>query len=846
MQKQAQYDQGIQKIQSYIDSIAGLDVIKDEHRQYLQSKLNELGGKLKTVAGGDFSNYQLVNSVGGMATQIVKDPTIQTAIVSTQKIRKGQQELDAAKQAGKASVQNEAFFYDTVNKFLSDGQLNSSFNGQYIQYTDVDKKLREVAEKVHEYDKTVDVPYRRDANGQVLVGKDGNPIVDTAMLEITTKGKPAQKIYDNFKMSLTENDIQQLHIDSWYHYRGATKDMFRKDALSTYELTKKQVSDGLVAMGVELSSNPKLTSNDRLAIEARMKNIREQIDSGALEKNLQQKLAQIETGDLESMKYSLYTDRYLTQLANAMAYESVSTAYKDNPFFKAEMDIKNLQFKYDNAAKEQYRWELSYKQKDRELALRSAELYQKAGGIGPIVEAGGLPTDVKAPTVAEVQSQVNMIGDQMKELKNQYTDIIVPDAIKNEKDPAKRNEQINKFYDDLISKYTTDPNSIKDPDHKRFFSQYRAKEMLATQKMNALMQVWDKSKVFDQELDKLLSSEVGVNFNNGKTLYTAKELFEVGNDLRSFYRTTPGGGMYGVPKTTLLTKEILNKYKGTPYEPIAAAFVKHYNGQPLTTTENALFTRQLQLNNKFQESASKIATDKSKFQSSELAKIMPEYQSSIGTLNMEDKVIEVKINSLLGNSAQLYDMYGSLDVDKKDMFSPETVTGWRTGKEAKDLKYVIEKKNDGSGANLIIFKGTDKQVIPLNQERFQTFFPEYAKTNPMASIKEAVLSTMSKTTNANGIRGSETGAVNAFFTGNAFPLLSKTGIENMVRADVEGDPSNNGSDTDLFKLRMYVFKDGKWVTGLATGNEYVSLPQLEQVMQNVGTKTIQDIINNPQ
>ena len=44
MQKQAQYDQGVQKIQSYYDSIAGMDVIKGPHKEYLQSKLNQLGG----------------------------------------------------------------------------------------------------------------------------------------------------------------------------------------------------------------------------------------------------------------------------------------------------------------------------------------------------------------------------------------------------------------------------------------------------------------------------------------------------------------------------------------------------------------------------------------------------------------------------------------------------------------------------------------------------------------------------------------------------------------------------------------------------------------------------------
>jgi hypothetical protein len=53
MQKQAQYDQGVQKIQSYIDNVAGLEILNDTDKSYLQSKLDQLGSKLTVIAGGD-------------------------------------------------------------------------------------------------------------------------------------------------------------------------------------------------------------------------------------------------------------------------------------------------------------------------------------------------------------------------------------------------------------------------------------------------------------------------------------------------------------------------------------------------------------------------------------------------------------------------------------------------------------------------------------------------------------------------------------------------------------------------------------------------------------------------
>ena len=90
MEKQKRYDEGIQKIQTSIDNIAGLDVATDVDKAYLQSKLNQLGNDLRIVGAGDFSNFQLVNSVNGMTNQIVKDPNVQNAVYSTARLKKEQ------------------------------------------------------------------------------------------------------------------------------------------------------------------------------------------------------------------------------------------------------------------------------------------------------------------------------------------------------------------------------------------------------------------------------------------------------------------------------------------------------------------------------------------------------------------------------------------------------------------------------------------------------------------------------------------------------------------------------------------------------------------------------------
>ena len=144
MQKQQRYDEGVQKIQSQIDNIAGLDIVRDIDKQYLQTKLNELQTNLRTFAAGDFSNFQLVNSVSGMTNQLVKDKNVQNAVSSTTWYRKQAGEMEKAKSEGKSNIANEDFFNSKVSKWLSSNDINYQFRDEYIPYTDVFKKWKDL------------------------------------------------------------------------------------------------------------------------------------------------------------------------------------------------------------------------------------------------------------------------------------------------------------------------------------------------------------------------------------------------------------------------------------------------------------------------------------------------------------------------------------------------------------------------------------------------------------------------------------------------------------------------------------------------------------------------------
>jgi hypothetical protein len=197
MQKQAQYEEGYKKIQGEIDRVVGLDIIRDVDKDYLQSKLDELGGNLKTVAAGDFSNFQLVNSVGGMARQVGKDEVVQTSVASTAWYRKQQKAIEEAKKQGKSNVANEDLFSSQVNNWYKNPKAGASFSDEYVPYTDVFKKLQDIAKSVGEDSTIVQQLFQTDDQGNPKL-INGQLQYNDVMAETLLKGKDKNKICSIF------------------------------------------------------------------------------------------------------------------------------------------------------------------------------------------------------------------------------------------------------------------------------------------------------------------------------------------------------------------------------------------------------------------------------------------------------------------------------------------------------------------------------------------------------------------------------------------------------------------------------------------------------------------------
>ncbi len=358
-EKQGKYDEGIQKIQGQIDTVAGMDVVRDVDKQYLQQALNQLGGNLRKVAAGDFSNYQLVNSVGGMISQIGKDTNIQNAVGSTAKYRKGVAAMETAIKEGKSSPSNEYAFNKQASQWLQDGNVKSSFNGSYKPYTNWKKNATELLKSL-----TKDETIADDA----FLGfdKKGNPILADATVRRKMAGISPEKIQQALMVGLTPADFEQMQIDGVYSYANVDAPTFvrglqekHNDTVQFYTNQKKQLEDSIDSTS---SAKQKEEINNKIAaIDRTIKGVTKDYTDMA-------SLASQGNGDAAKAQY--FTRNAIDGFAKAFSYTEVSQTFEG----KTPQEMMMWREEQNEKIRE---FALEYEQRNQDLMLKAKELELK-------------------------------------------------------------------------------------------------------------------------------------------------------------------------------------------------------------------------------------------------------------------------------------------------------------------------------------------------------------------------------------------------------------------------------------------------------------------------------------
>ena len=322
--KQERYDKGVEKIQQSIDNIAGLEIAKPEDKQYLQSKLNALGSQLSNVAGGDFSNFALVNSVNGMTNQISKDPKVIGAVSDTAKYKKDVAAVEKLQLEGKWAPSNDAKFKQNVSKwFNTDGSRYSNNVSPYVNVQeDAQKIIKALAQDV--------------TSNEIMFDPVTKKYIDVMTKEVIKELSP-EKIQTALKSGLSPQAWRQLSLDGEYKYSNTTTEDYINQINSGYKKRFTFLNEKRSEL-VNLLENVQ-TPAQKLQIEQQLTMQDALITANKREYDSVSK--GFEEGDVAGSKSEFYTIKWMENISQSFSSRDVDTTSKVSPYFTVQMQKDN-------------------------------------------------------------------------------------------------------------------------------------------------------------------------------------------------------------------------------------------------------------------------------------------------------------------------------------------------------------------------------------------------------------------------------------------------------------------------------------------------------------------------
>ncbi len=471
--KQQRYDQGVQKIQQSIDNIAGLDIVRPEDKQYLQSKLNQLGSQLSSVAGGDFSNFALVNSVNGMTNQIVKDPGVINAVSNTARYKKDLATVEKLNSEGKWGPSNQAAFQKDVNKWFNGGN-DANYNANVSPYVDVTKDSVNIIKGLAKKYTQNDVAVETDENGRITGVYD-------AITRTKIEGITKERIATALKTGLSPQAFRQLSIDGEYKYSSTSPDKFISSINSTYQNRFQEIAkrrEKLTSSLVNLSPSQQAKASQEIELLDRsatqLKSEYDSISRG------------FEQGEVDGAKSQYYTMNFIDNMSNAYSSKSVSRTFHTSPWKTQENFERKMKQIQDNSDRE---YALQLRKEQRETLKEQRE---NEGLFAPLT----LPISTEESGVERTNAEIKRDA------------IAKTEAAKDQVEATKLKLNNLGLTDGDIATYQDNPNAITDSNKRMLLEQYNtqvaAKNRLLLQD-ERIKKMADEIKPLPSE-DELISS----------------------------------------------------------------------------------------------------------------------------------------------------------------------------------------------------------------------------------------------------------------------------------------------------------------------------------------------------
>lgn len=341
MYKQQKFDEGVQKIQNSIDKTAALPVSRDVDKAHLRSTLSEIGGKLKMFAAGDFSNAQLVNSVGGMINQVTKDPIIEAAVYSTANDRKQTSMMEADEKEGKLTPQARYNYERKRNAYLSNPKLTDEqgnpikFSGAYTRSWDIEKNMYEAINAVGDSKFRAQQIFKTDPEtGKILFDNNG-PILSEYAVEEIKQGKFSENVIAAIDTVLSRPEAQQeLAMRGIYNYQGYDD---VNDFVKKYEADRNKGLMILENKKQDLLNKGTIETDPEKKKQIEMLISKVDDDIKTLNNYEDSKVKEVlESKDLDGYKALVYTQNFKNQFQRAYITETHSRTYEKSAAWDAQ------------------------------------------------------------------------------------------------------------------------------------------------------------------------------------------------------------------------------------------------------------------------------------------------------------------------------------------------------------------------------------------------------------------------------------------------------------------------------------------------------------------------------
>ncbi|NLR60676.1 hypothetical protein HGH93_21380 [Chitinophaga polysaccharea] len=358
MQRQQQYDAGVQKVGGIINSLSGLNVARQVDADYLEGRVLELTSKVNKVASADWSNQALVGQVGKLASVISSDEIVKNAVIGTQRYLKDEADIAAAKTNGKWAPENEWILRREMASWMNAPQAGVSYQSSgYKPYVDVSAQVIKAWKDVNPDSTLVQKPngdfYAYQVINNEKVGTDGRTLVETSIKEL----RP-DEIASQINALLTGSQREQLAISGLYQNRNINDpdsinkmvdDHFRK----TEDYYQKLLDNEKLELSLQAGDSKRVKIiNDRISeIEKK----RQQLDDN------KKQIANSATSNPDGVKSSLYYESWLNGVSGMIGYSQNSTKIVDNPSYKAMLeelkiwtDLQKAQFSGTTSSSQKY------------------------------------------------------------------------------------------------------------------------------------------------------------------------------------------------------------------------------------------------------------------------------------------------------------------------------------------------------------------------------------------------------------------------------------------------------------------------------------------------------------